>query len=103
VKPGLVADASSETNHALAFGRQLLLDVSPDATFLTANTERQVVETWCEGTHYQCLALDGPALLELATSVDADVGIMVGYEKTLALGADDREIWPRRSLTPNDF
>lgn len=84
-------------------GRELLLDVQDGTTYLTANTERTIVEQWSEGTELVCLAVDGPALAEAAAQLGADVGIMIGPEKSLALGANDLSVWPRRSLTADDF
>ena len=78
-------------------------DRDGDTAYLTGNTERAAVEGWCAGGDYLCLALDGPALLEAASLVGADVGVMVGLAKTFAIGADDRDLWPRRPLTADDL
>jgi hypothetical protein len=104
VKPGHAAPADTAAIvHASVGGCRLLLDLDGDTAYLTGNTERAAVEGWCAGGDYLCLALDGPALLEAASLVGADVGVMVGLAKTFAIGADDRDLWPRRPLTTDDL
>jgi hypothetical protein len=86
-------------------GRQILASRMEGALIINANTSRSLVEAWsAHDPRFVCLALDAPALAQAATTAGADLGIMVGERRTLALGPEELAAeWPSRSISPADF
>ncbi len=82
-------------------GRWLALEAIDGAYYLTASTDRRVVEGWCADTVSRVIALDGPALLELGAQLGVDVGFCIGAQRAIAVAP--HEPWPRRPLTVSDF
>lgn len=86
-------------------GREILATVTDGGPMINANTSRAMVEAW--GAHdprFICLAVDAPALARAAMMAGADLGIMVGERKSLALGPEELAAeWPTRSIGSDDF
>ena len=105
-RPNAAASLASTQRFSLPVigERTLLLELLDGVWFLCANTDRATSEGWSEGTEVRALAVDGPALAEAAMQANADLGIAVcGVNKLAIDPVELRDLWPRRSLTPDDF
>lgn len=84
---------------------QIVVSVDEAGPLLNVNTDGDRVAAWAAAEPYlRFVALDGPGAAWLACALGAELGVMVGSTKTVALSpAELASEWPTRALTTADL